>query len=88
MLIRFNGIITAKKSVAEGKLLEAQKHLTDCVGPRGIQRLVSQRRREGVVLPFRVTLTRHSRLALVTYWEEDFEKTEEVRILINLVYSY
>jgi hypothetical protein len=40
--------------------------------------LVSRRRSEGVVLPFRVTLTRHSRLALVTYWEEDFDKSEEV----------
>lgn len=54
--------------------------MTACVGPRGIQKLVEQRRRDGAVLPFRVTLTRHSRLALVTYWEDDYDKTEEVSL--------
>lgn len=72
-----------QKELAAKILSEAQNRLTDCIGPRGIQRLVTQRRREGAVLPFRVTLTRHSRLALVTYWEEDFDKTEEVRSITS-----
>jgi hypothetical protein len=59
--------------------MEAQERLTNCVGPRGIQTLVETRRREGLMLPFRVTIKRHSRLALVTYWDEDMDRTEEVR---------
>lgn len=67
-------------SKAEAKLLAAQERLTDCEGPLGIQKLVAQRRREGVLLPFRVTIMRHSRLALVTQWDDDYELTEEVRL--------
>lgn len=74
-------------SNAEVKLAAAQERLTDCVGPRGIQKLVEQRRREGVLLPFRVTIMRHSRLALVTQWEDDYYLTEEVRLVIILFAS-
>lgn len=70
-----------QKWAAEADLLEAQARLTNRVGPRGIQTLVETRRREGLMLPFRVTLRRHSRLALVSYWDEDIERTEEVRYL-------
>ena len=56
------------------------------MGPRGIQTLVERRRREGVLLPFRVSIRRHSRLALVTQWDEDTGLSEEVRrcILIDV----
>lgn len=64
---------------SEARLQEAQNRLTDCVGPRGIQKLVEEKRKNGILLPFRITLRRHSRLALVTAWEDDFDKTEEVR---------
>ena len=36
-----------------------------------------QRRQEGIRLPFRVSIRRHSRQALVTLWEEDMDCTEE-----------
>ena len=60
-------------------MYKAEEKLTDCVGPRGIQKLVEDRRRNGLMLPFRVSIKRHSRLALVTAWEEDLYRTEEVR---------
>ena len=62
----------------EASLQKAQSRLEDCIGPRGIQRLVTQRRREGVLLPFRITLKRHSRLALVSYWDADYDDSGEV----------
>jgi hypothetical protein len=69
---------------AEARLQEAQNRLTDCVGPRGIQKLVSERRRNGLQLPFRVTLRRHSRLALVTSWDEDLDRTDEVGVAAEM----
>jgi hypothetical protein len=73
---------------AEARLQEAQNRLTDCVGPRGIQKLVSERRRNGLQLPFRVTLRRHSRLALVTSWDEDLDRTDEVRAAAEMLWTF
>lgn len=58
------------------------------MGPRGIQKLVDQRRREGVLLPFRVSIMRHSRLALVTQWEDDYELTEEVLVNVTALFDF
>lgn len=74
-----------QKWAVEADLLEAQERLTNRVGPRGIQTLVETRRREGLMLPFRVTIKRHSRLALVTYWDEDLDRTEEVRACLHVL---
>jgi hypothetical protein len=63
---------------AEAKLEESKERLMDMVGTRGIQHLVEQRRHNGTRMPFRVSLRKHSRLALVSMWDEDLYLTEEV----------
>lgn len=51
----------------EQQLYQAEEHLYDCVGPRGLQTLVNERRRYGVPLPFRLSIRHNSRLALVEW---------------------
>lgn len=41
--------------------------MIDIIGPRGLQLLVEERRRNGVLLPFKVNLRKNSSLALVQY---------------------
>lgn len=52
---------------AEEYLLQAENHRVDCVGPRGLQTLIAERRASGVPLPFKVSIRHNSRLALVEY---------------------
>ncbi len=47
------------------------------VGPRGIQKLISIRRKEGIVLPFSVSVVRGSRYALVTEEMPDLSKFDK-----------
>jgi hypothetical protein len=74
-LLPFNCV---QKMKAEAKLEESKERLMDMVGTRGIQHLVEQRRHNGTLMPFRVSLRKHSRLALVSMWDEDVYLTEEV----------
>ena len=67
-----------QKIRTEDAMILAKERLMDCVGPRGIQTLVEQRMKEGVVLPFRVSIRHNSRLALVSVWEADLDLSEEV----------
>mmetsp|Transcript_9073 Transcript_9073/g.20463 ORF Transcript_9073/g.20463 Transcript_9073/m.20463 type:complete len:1632 (-) Transcript_9073:54-4949(-) len=68
-----------KKNLAqELSLQEAEQCLVDREGLRTLQKHVLARRRKGMLLPFRVSLHKFSRVALVT-WEVDLELTEEER---------
>jgi len=64
---------TAEKAVeekkkAEEEMKEANDTVTDFIGPRGLKTLVESRRRDGILMPFRVHMTQGSRIAQVT-WE-------------------
>jgi hypothetical protein len=45
---------------------EAELRLENFTGPRGIQNMIAARRKEGIVMPFRVTLTRGCKYGLIT----------------------
>ena len=49
------------------ELGQAEQRAVDFMGPRGLQKLISQRRKEGVALPFTVTMIHGSTLALVNW---------------------
>ena len=49
------------------ELGQAEQRAVDFMGPRGLQKLISQRRKEGVALPFTVTMIQGSTLALVNW---------------------
>jgi hypothetical protein len=49
---------------------EAEKDLMDCVGPRKLQNMIETRRKHGIPLPFRVSIRKHSRYALVEYLDD------------------
>jgi hypothetical protein len=49
---------------------EAEKDLMDCIGPRKLQNMIETRRQNGIPLPFRVSIRKHSRYALVEYLED------------------
>eukprot|EP01042_Synura_sphagnicola_P011134 gene11134-14238_t len=59
--------VQEKREHLEQQLYQAEEHLYDCVGPRGLQTLVNERRRYGVPLPFRLSIRHNSRLALVEW---------------------
>lgn len=42
--------------------------MNDTVGPRGLQTLIKDRMKHGVCMPFKISIRKHSRLALVG-WE-------------------
>jgi hypothetical protein len=52
---------------AQEALSNTEDRLVDIVGPRGLQLLVADRRKHGILLPFRVNMRKNSRLALVQY---------------------
>jgi hypothetical protein len=59
------------KDQLDQELYEAEEHMYDCVGPRGLETLVHERRRYGVPMPFRLSIRHNSRLALVEWLVED-----------------
>lgn len=62
----------------------------DTVGPRGLQTLIREKMKNGVMLPFKVSIRKHSRLALVG-WEttpEVLPDEEQVDENGNPVVSY
>ena len=68
-----------QKTKCEEKLEEAKERLNDTVGPRGLQTLIHDRIKHGVMLPFKVSIRKHSRLALVG-WESTPEEGAEVEL--------
>ncbi len=58
-------------------LLAAHKRQDDFLGPRGLQRLVADRRRNGVLLPFTVSMRLGSRVALTKSTLDDTDADNE-----------
>lgn len=52
---------------AEEDLKEAELSYDDVAGPRGFPRLISLRRQQGILMPFKVTATRGSELFLAKW---------------------
>lgn len=48
-------------------MIDAEERLIDYEGPRGLQHLVTERRQDGVPMPFRISIRHNSRLALVEW---------------------
>ena len=63
-------LAVAIKEEREEELRRAEAKVMDFLGPRGLQKLVTQRRQQGVLLPFTVSLKKGSCLAL-TRWPRD-----------------
>ena len=57
------------KNKLETEATMAQQTVSDFIGPRGLQSLVADRRKNGILMPFRLHLHQGSRIAEVT-WEE------------------
>lgn len=68
---------TQTKEQLDEKYATAQQKLTNCIGPLGLQNLIKKRRRHGVLMPFRVSIKRNSRLALVTWENPAYVPREE-----------
>ena len=64
------------------KLKQAKEELMKRVGPRGLQNLVETRMKTGNVLPFRVSLKKNSRHALVT-WEPMAKDLEDPMMTLH-----
>lgn len=47
---------------------DAEEKVTQYYGPRRLQKLIADRRQNGILLPFRVRMKRNSRYALVVQW--------------------
>ena len=60
---------TTIKQEREETMLEASQQVISYLGPRGLQKLVKDKRENGILLPFRVHLHRGSRIAQVRYDE-------------------
>lgn len=43
-----------------------------CIGPRGLQNLIEDRRKNGLIMPFKVSIRKNSRLALVGWENVDY----------------
>jgi len=56
-----------EKKKAEEAMEEANKTVLDFIGPRGLKTLVDDRRKNGILMPFRVHMTKGSRIAQVTW---------------------
>ena len=66
-------VVAAGVAENHAELKKRQDDYDAFAGPSSFPKLVSQRRKEGILLPFKVNLTKGSEFALTT-WPEDLEE--------------
>jgi hypothetical protein len=64
------GKLDQEKNEKYYAVAQLERKLMDCVGPRKLQNLIETRRKHGIPLPFKVSIRKHSRYALVEYTDE------------------
>jgi hypothetical protein len=51
-------------------IAQIEREIMDITGPRRLQKLIENRRRHGIPLPFKISIRKHSRHALVEYTDD------------------